>query len=329
MYRITHDKADAAANEEAIYEEINASTQQGELKFSDKQNEVSSQFIRNMTRPKYKYKEETQVVGQTDRPRAKTQTEVDEENTNEEARNFSEQTSNLLTGTPAQRAGAVRYFKGKGAKVIADPTGKDRGVYIEDEEGNMIPFSPSGNPLDQGKSIIGALKTATKTSIPDEKIIKYFPKYMGKQFSAYSGEIKGTVAPRDVDTEFDSKVVNKVRYTIFKKLDNKYAVPKLIEVIGNVPGVKVETIGIAGNDIKITYAPPKGVPKSIIVNSNQSTDEQAKANAITVKNFLQSIDPEYKETAIGPETVTEEQTVTPAKAAPAKKEQQTRIKGYN
>jgi len=302
-YRRTHDKADAAANPEAIYEEINPSTQQPNLVFSDKQKKDSNDFVRNMTRPKYKYEEKTQVTGQLEKPRSKSEVEASEEKDLREAENFSRQTSYLLTGTPAQKADAVKYFTGKKANVVVDPIGKGKGVYIENASGEMIRFEPIGNPMDQGKSIIGALKTATGVDIPDEMIINKFPRFMGKAFSKPSGEIKGTVAPRDVEGEYKNKVVDKVRYTIFKKLDNVYAAPKLIEVIGDTPGVTVETTGF--NDLEITYTPKKGLPKSIKVNTNQSTDEEAKANAEIVKKFLQSIDPEYKETAIGPETVTE------------------------
>lgn len=326
MYRRTHDKADAAAHEEAIYEEIDPSTQQGTLIFSDKQKEAANQYVRDMARSQYNIEEKVDVKSQLQLQEKGSTQRAYEEKANE-AENFSRQTSYLLTGTPAQRADAVKYFTGKKANVVVDPEGKDKGVYVENASGEMIRFEPSGNPLDQGKAIIGALKTATGVDIPDEMIINKFPIFMGKAFSQPSGEIKGTVVPRDVDTEYQNKVVDKVRYTIFKKLDHNYAAPKLIEVIGNVPGVTIKPTG--WNDLTITYTPKKGLPKSIKVNTNQSTDEEAKTNAEIVKKFLQEIDPEYKERAIGPETPTEEQTATPAKAAPAKKEQQTRIKGYN
>jgi hypothetical protein len=64
MYRRTQDKADAAANPEAIYEEINPSTQQSTLIFSDKQKKDSEDYVRNMTRPKYKYAEKVETTGQ-------------------------------------------------------------------------------------------------------------------------------------------------------------------------------------------------------------------------------------------------------------------------
>ena len=109
MYRRTRDKADAAANEEAIYEQIDPSTQQGTLIFSDKQKELSNDFVRNMTRPKYKYEERVQTTGQLQlqEPREK---KPDEEKPKEDAMSAWNQI--FTAPTPEQKRIAVDNLLG-------------------------------------------------------------------------------------------------------------------------------------------------------------------------------------------------------------------------
>jgi len=108
-YRRTHDKADADANPEAIYEKINPSTQQAELIFSDKQKEDSNGFVRNMTRPKYDYKENIQVKGQLQlqEPREK---KPDEEKPKEDAMSAWNQI--FTANTPEKKRIAVDNLLG-------------------------------------------------------------------------------------------------------------------------------------------------------------------------------------------------------------------------
>jgi hypothetical protein len=124
MYRRTHDKADAAANPEAIYEEINPSTQQSTLIFSDKQKQDSNDFVRNMTRPKYNYEVKVQTTGQLQLQEPKEK-KPDEEKPKEYAMSAWNQI--FTANTPADKRVAIDNLLGTNRSLEAGLKGIDVG----------------------------------------------------------------------------------------------------------------------------------------------------------------------------------------------------------
>jgi len=153
MYRRTHDKADAAANEEAIYEEINPSTQQGTLIFSDKQKKDSNDFMRNMTRPKYKYEEKVQTTGQLQDQTAEWKTKrADEKKAADTAMNAWNQV--FTARTPEAKRVAVDNLLGTQRALSLGMTGIDVGdgtvtISYEDRDPRTIKFDKTKTTLGQ------------------------------------------------------------------------------------------------------------------------------------------------------------------------------------
>ena len=312
QYRFTNDPIDAKNNPEAILEIINPSTQQGELKFSDEQHEDSGRFMLNQARSQYDYKQEVKVTDELTPITATGKAIKDEEDL---ALNFAKQTSKLTSGTDEEKKQSVAYFRGKGANIES----RADGVYLENENGEMVPFIPKGSTSSFGSSIVGPLLKATKTDLSDTKVVKYFPKFMGKQFNV-TGVGKGMEEARDVAGEFNTKIVDEVKPNLFTNKKVKDTVVSLNKLLKNVQGISIKEKHPnwpGNNTISIEYTDADGKIIQKEVNSN-GDESSAAEDTKTIQDLLRSVDESRKLNAIGTTPVTAPPVTAPPAGTPPK-----------
>jgi hypothetical protein len=301
-YFFTQDRNEAKNNPAAILEVIDPVTQRSTYEFNEEQNKESQEYVRKIARSKYNREDSiqstSQLSDQTYRPPAITSTQKEINDENDLALNFSRQTSYLTSGTDAQKAEAVAYFRGKGANIISAADG----IYIENKNGEMVQFKPKSDTKSFGSSIVGPLLKATETTLPDTKVVKYFSKFMGPQFNTTAAGT-GMAEQRDVNKEFEVKVVKKIEPVIFEGSDKETATSALLQIFEDVSGIEIipsKTPFV--NNIKIVYTNPVTKAKSeITVNANENS-KKAVTQSINLKKFIRDIDEESKAPAIGEET---------------------------
>ena len=301
LYDYTWDKDQAAANPELILLKNEGGKPVPVL--SAEQEKVALEKLRVEARMRYAHKEKLTSTGQIQlqERRPITQTESDEKDKDEEALNFARQTSFLISGDDAQVDGALKYFRGRGANLEKNPPGKPKGIYIENERGEMVPFEMKGKTNDLGTSIVGSLIKATGSSLNDTRIVKYFPKYMKGTFNVTASG-SGKAKERDVEGEFETKIGSQITSDLFSGKKSTVTGPKIKQIFANVPGVSVTYSGAGSpyNDVTVTYTNSKGVKTTANLNSNESGDE-AKAQAVELKKIFNAIESGHKTKAIGPE----------------------------
>ena len=233
--------------------------------------------------------------------RARNANDPEEIKLNQEAENFARQTSYLISGTPEQVDGSLKYFRGRGAVLERNPVGKPKGVYIENADGDLVPFKLEGKPFDLGTSMVGPLITATGSKLNDTRVIKYFPKFMKGTVEA---KTSGTgVAPkRNIESEFKTKVSDQIKPSMFTGQKSTDIGPQLKEIFKDVPGIEIDYSGAGSpyNDITITYTDPKARKTVKKLNSNEQ-GTVAKNQVTEILKLIKTIDPTHKEKAIGPE----------------------------
>jgi hypothetical protein len=306
VYRFTNDPQDAKNNPEAILRTTDKDTGKVSFQFSPEQEKESLDFLRKSARSKYtkvtEMKTTPQVQLQERRP--KSEGERKDKELEDEALNMARQTSYLLTGTPAQVDASIKYFRGRGANIEKNPPGKEKGIYIENESGDLVPFKQEGKPFDTGSSIIGPLIKAVGSELTDTKVIKYFPKFMGGTFETETGGT-GVAAKRDIEGEFQSKIVSQIPASLFDNQKSTKTGPMLQNILSDIPGVSVDYSGTGSpyNDVTVTYKDSKGkVIAEAKLNSNESGDK-AQAQVSKLKNFFRAIGADAKLNAIGPEEI--------------------------
>jgi len=301
-YTYTWDSKDAAANPEKILL-INKSDGSPVPKFSEEQENVALEHLRLQARLRYDKKEELKVTQQIQlqERRPPSQIEVDEKDKEDEALNFARQTSFLISGDDAQVDGALNYFRGRGANIEKNPPGKPKGIYIQNENGEIVPFKPEGKTTDLGTSMVGSLLKATGSKLNDTKVVKYFPKYMKSGFNLTASGT-GKVQERDVEGEFNTKIGTQITADLFNGKKSTVTGPTIENIFADVPGVTVK-YSVAGspfNDITVTYTNSKGVKTKAELNSNES-GESAKQQVTKLKKLFNSIESSAKAKAIGTE----------------------------
>jgi hypothetical protein len=160
LYRITNDKADADANPEAIYEEIDPSTQRGTLKFTKAQDERSNQFVRDMARSQYDIKEDIQVTAPiSPKPEYEWQWQAwrDQKDKNKQNYALAENFINMTYGDAAQSS--------LGASNMSAITGlqfnKNTGGF------EVIPYNDKGQQIKNKTVSFGFSKDGVKSTSQD------------------------------------------------------------------------------------------------------------------------------------------------------------------
>lgn len=269
----------------------------------EKQYIAARERLRLEARLQYDKKSELKSTSQLQSQRPPSQGELDEKAKNELAMNFARQTAKFLTGeTDADVAAAQSYFTSQGAVMKRNPPGKPAGIYVQNPNGEMVPFKLEGQPIAIGSSLAGALLKATgHGDIPDTKVVQYLSRFMGKKLNTTaSGE--GITPGRDIEGEFNQKVIQQIKSSTFQNKGKAEAASELATLFKDVPNVKIEP---SGNpffaDINITYPTKKG-EKTITVNSGGG-EKKAIIQAANLQKALAEINDEVKAKAIGPEQI--------------------------
>lgn len=309
----TYDKDEAASDSKKILLKINPITNLPTI--DDKgpnyksQKKEASEFVTKQIYSKMdnerSIKPTTQIQLQERRP--KTELETQDSKNREDARALAEQVANAITGDPNKVDSALKYFRTQGIDLERNPPGKPKGIYITTDAG-VVPFlfdkdGKVSNPLALGKSLIAAGGGLNPTSINEQYIIKELPRFLGKTIEQKTGGT-GLEKERDVQGEYEAKVVNKITPKLFTGNKVKNTVSDLKVILKDVPGIMIEETHpniIGNNTITIHYTDGR-TPKTIEVNSNEgstkatgySADIQKILNALPAASKLKSIGKEKK-----------------------------------
>ena len=244
----------------------------------------------------------TTAQNQLQQPRAKTSDELNQANMEKDAKNFAVNTSNFLYGTDAQKKEAITYFAGMGADIMVNPVGKPKGNYIMNEAGKYVLLQTEGGDVTAGgRAAIGSLLRATGQNFPQDLVFKNMK--IGKNFNTtFSGT--GLAEERDVQEEYKTNVIDKIKPELFTNQKVGPTVAKLKVILKDVPGIQVveENPNLPGNNtITVSYM-EGATPKTIELNSNEDEDTAA-GYATDLQKILEAVPETGKLKAIGKEKV--------------------------
>jgi hypothetical protein len=223
---------------------------------------------------------------QLQQPRAKSQSEIDLDLTKKDAENFATYLSYLTTGTDAQKAKAMGYFRSQGADIVSNPPGRPAGNYIKNSLGDIVSFESKGNPKENIGALAGALLTATGSDLPEDMVVNAAKRKAGGR---YNVTFSGTGKTIDVDTEVTNKI-SKVNDDLFNDKNSTKTGNEIKKRLSGIPDVSVVAEGgglTAGNNITITLPILGKKVRTITVNSNQKSEAAAAAEAKKLRDFLE------------------------------------------
>jgi len=154
------------------------------FEFTPEQEKAALERLRLEARMQYDKKQEIKATpqAQLQERRAETQAEIEQKNLEAQARNFAENMSMFLTGTPSQVKNAKAYLESLGVPLDRKKSGVDVQVFERDRSGNIIdskivPYEFGSNTADDmAKTLIGGLNAL---NLPEEMVMKYV-----RQFNA-------------------------------------------------------------------------------------------------------------------------------------------------
>jgi len=222
---------------------------------------------------------------QLQQPRAKSQSEIDLDLTKKDAENFATYLSYLTTGTDAQKAKAMGYFRSQGADIVSNPPGRPPGNYVRNSLGDIVSFESKGNPKENIGALAGALLTATGSDLPEDMVVNVAKRKAGGR---YNVTFSGTGKTIDVDTEVTNKI-SKVNDDLFNDKNSTKTGNEIKKRLSGIPEVTVvaEGGGFSGNNITITLPILGKKVRTITVNSNQKSEAAAAAEAKKLRDFLE------------------------------------------
>ncbi len=269
-YTLTNDPKEAAKGVNYILKEYDPSTRGVVYKISDAQSKDAEEFIRTQMRAKYNVEEKEDVVGQVsrDEKRPKTSEENQQANMEKDARNFAVNVANLQTGSAEQVAQSLGYFRGLGIDINRNPKGKPPGIYVRNKNGELVKFKLEGDTKSSTRGLTGALLSASESNLPEDMVVNFAFKNVGKQFNTRTS---GTGKTIDRDAVVESKL-SKISWKLFNNQNSNDTASSLKELLAGIPGVKISAEGggaFKGN--KITITKPGSTPLEI--NSNMGEND--------------------------------------------------------
>jgi hypothetical protein len=304
QYRTTTSEEDAKKNPEAILKVVDPETGGFKYVISKEQQKDVNEFVRTQMRAKYNKEEKEDVINQVkrDEPRAKTPEENLQANMEKDAQNFALNMANYVSGTDAQKGKAAAYFRGLGINLVSNPPGKPRGNYIRNEKDELVKFESAGDLKSAIRGMAGPLLKQSGKNLPEDMVINFALKNLGKGFNT---TWSGTGETVDVDARIASKKSNVDKTDAFK-LKNDQALPKLEEILGEVPNIKILRNDGNGlqNFVDITIPSykegKKVIPKrSIRLETNNYTSKGANAEKDKLKRFIDKLTAKEKAALAG------------------------------
>ncbi len=281
-YSITTNENEAKQNPNLILKVVDPETGGFKYVISKNQQKDVNEFVRNQMRAKYDVIEKEDVVGQVsrDEKRARTSEENQQSNMEKDARNFAVNVANIQTGTPEQVAQSLGYFRGLGIDINRNPKGKPPGIYVRNKNGELVKFKLEGDTKSSTRGLTGALLSASGSNLPEDMVVNFAFKNVGKQFNTRTA---GTGKTIDRDAVVDSKL-SKISSKLFNNQNSNDTASSLKEILAGIPGIKISAEGgglLKGNKITIT----KPGSKPLEINSNMG-ETDSKLMKDKLKNWL-------------------------------------------